>query len=200
MAEDGLGTRRGLDADEVRADRDTAVGADFDVGALTPNERPPRALGNGTQHGTFFFKGKFPCLLGLHFQFAVSFVLVAMETQLVDMRIGLVEVGDLFAGEVSRQTILPEGVSALDFAFGLRGRSVAKGDAVKVKRVAQLGKSLWCMGEEHRMVIDIELERQPVFHEGGREEIKVGEQVFRLVNSGGGKDPAAIIEHVDHGE
>jgi len=49
----------------------------------------------------------------------VSFVLVAMETQLVDMGIGLVEVGDLFTGKVSGETILPEEVRALDFAFGL---------------------------------------------------------------------------------
>lgn len=117
----------------------------------------------------------------------------------MDVRIGLVEVGDLFAGKVGRETILPKEMSAFDFAFGLRGGSVAKGDAVEVQGAAQLGQSLWGVGEKEGMEIDIDLQWQTVFEEGGREEIQVGEQVFGLVNSGGGKDPAAVIEHIDHG-
>ena len=97
----------------------------------------------------------------------MSFVLVAMETQLVDMGIGLVEVGDLFTGKVSGETILPEEVRALDFAFGLRGRSVAKGDTVEVKGAAQLGESLWGMGEEEAMEIDIDFQGHSQFDEGG---------------------------------
>jgi hypothetical protein len=143
MAEDDFGTWRDMDAEELGADGDAAVGADFDVGALTPHKRPPRALGDWTQNGTFLFEGEVPGLLGLHFEFPVDFVLVAMEAQLMDMGIGLVEVGDLFTGKVSRETILPEEVSALNFAFGLRSGSVAKGDAVEVKGTAQLGESLW---------------------------------------------------------
>ena len=37
------------------------------------------------------------------------------------MRVGLVEVGDVFAGEVGGQALLPEEVRAFDFAFGLWG-------------------------------------------------------------------------------
>jgi hypothetical protein len=35
------------------------------------------------------------------------------------MRVGLVEVGNVFAGKVGRQAFLPEEVAAFDFAFGL---------------------------------------------------------------------------------
>ena len=169
MAEDGFGTWRKMDAQELRADGDAAVGADSEIGAQTPNERPPRTVGDSTQNGTFVFEGEVPSLVGLHFEFTVDFVLVVMEAQLVDMWIGLVEVGDLFTGKVSWETILPEEVSALDFAFGLRGGSVAKGDAVKVQSVAQLGESLWSMGEEEGMEIDVDLQWQTKFDEGGRE-------------------------------
>ena len=88
---------------------------------------------------------------------------------MVDVGIGLVEVGDLFTGKVSGETILPEEVRSLNFAFGLRGRSVAKGDAVEVKGATQLGESLRGMGEEEGMEIDVDLQRQTVFDEGGRE-------------------------------
>ena len=64
---------------------------------------------------------------------------------------------------------MPEEVRTLDFAFGLRGRSVAKGDAVEVKGATQLGESLGDMGEEEGMEIDVNLQRQAVFDEGGRE-------------------------------
>ena len=157
------------------ADRDSAVGADFEDRAVTPDKGPPRALGDRAQNGAFLLESEDPSLLGLYFELAVSFVLVAMETQLVDVGIGLVEVGDLFTGKVSGKTILPEEVRSLDFAFGLRGRSVAKGDAVAVKGATQLGESLWGMGEEEGMEIDVDLQRQTVFAEGGREKIEVGE-------------------------
>jgi hypothetical protein len=200
MAENGLGTWRGMDAEELGADGDSAVGADFEDSALTPDKGPPRALGDRAQNGAFLLESEVPSLLGLHFELTVSFVLVTMETQLVDVGIGLVEVGDLFTGKVSRETILPEEVRSLDFALGLRGRSVAKGDAVEVKGATQLSESLWGMGEEEGMEIHVDLQRQTVFDEGGREQIKVGEQVFGLVNSGSGEDTTAIIEHVDHGK
>ena len=169
MAENGLGTWRGVDAEGLGADRNSAVGADFEDSALTPDKGPPGALGDRAQNGAFLLESEVPSLLGLHFELTVSFVLVAMETQLVDVGIGLVEVRDLLTGEVSGEKILPEEVRSLDFAFGLRGRSVAKGDAVEVKGATQLGESLWGMGEEEGMEIDVDLQRQTVFDEGGRE-------------------------------
>ena len=69
----------------------------------------------------------------------MDFVLIAMEAQCLDMRIGLVEVGNVFAGEVGWQALLPEEVAAFDFTFGLRGWGITEGDAVEMKRPAQLG-------------------------------------------------------------
>ena len=56
--------------------------------------------------------------------------------------VGLVNVGDLFTGEVSGQAFLPEEVTAFDFAFGLRGWGVTKADAVEVQSLTQLGQSV----------------------------------------------------------
>lgn len=80
MAENGLGTWRGVDAEELGADRDSAIGADFEDSALTPDKGPPRALGGRAQNGAFLLESEVPSLLGLHFELTVSFVLVAMET------------------------------------------------------------------------------------------------------------------------
>jgi hypothetical protein len=200
MAKNGLGFWRGGDAEKLGADGDAAVTAHFDFGLLTPDKGPPRAFGNQTQRGAFFFEGESPGLLGRHFKFAVNFVLVAMEAQLVDLGIGLVEVGELFAGEVGREAILPKEVSALDFALGLRGGRVTEGDTVEVKGAAQLGERPWGLGKEDGMEIDVDLQRQAMFDEGRREQVEIGEQIFGFINFGGGKDPAAIVEHVDHGE
>jgi len=46
MAENGLRTWRGVDAQELGADGDSAVGADLEGGALTPDKGPPGALGD----------------------------------------------------------------------------------------------------------------------------------------------------------
>jgi hypothetical protein len=46
MAEDDFGTWRDMDAQELRADGDAAIGADFEGGALAPDKGPPRALGD----------------------------------------------------------------------------------------------------------------------------------------------------------
>ena len=54
------------------------------------------------------------------------------------------------------------------------------------------------MGEEEAVEIHIEFQGQPTFDEGSGQQIKVGQQVFRLVDFGAGEDATAIIEHVDH--
>ena len=46
MAENGLGAWRGMDAEELGADRDSPIGADFEDSALTPDKGPPGALGD----------------------------------------------------------------------------------------------------------------------------------------------------------
>lgn len=39
-----------------------------------------------------------------------------------------------------------------------------------------------------------------MFEEGGGEGIQVGQERFTFVNSGAGEKPAAVIQHVEHGE
>ena len=110
MAEDSFGTWRRVNTQELGADGHATVKADLEVGAQAPDKGPPGAVGHRVQNGAFFLERKVPGLQGFHFDFAVDFMLVTMETQGLDMRIGLVEVGDVFAGEVSGQSFLPEEV------------------------------------------------------------------------------------------
>jgi hypothetical protein len=51
MAENGLGAWRGMDAEELGADRDSPIGADFEDSALTPDKGPPGALGDPAHDG-----------------------------------------------------------------------------------------------------------------------------------------------------
>ncbi len=85
------------------------------------------------------------------------------------MRIGLVEVGDVFTREVSWQPLLPEEMGALDFAFGLRGWSEAEGDALEVKGAAQLSEGLWGVGEEEAVEIDVDFQGHSEFGKGARQ-------------------------------
>ena len=200
MAEDDLGARSGLDAQELRADGDAAVGANLDGGAQAPDKGPPGAVGFGAQHGTLFLEREVPGLLRSHVEFAVAFVLIAVETQGLDMRVGLVEIGEVLAGEVGGQALLPEEMSAFDFAFGLRRGRVAERDAVEVKGLAQLREGLGVMGEEEAVVIDVDFQGQAILAEGRGQEIEVGQQGFTLIDFRAGKDAAAIVEHVEHGK
>ena len=200
MAQDDFGARSGLHAQKLRADGNAAVRANFDLSAETPDQGPPRAVGFGAQHGALFLERKVPSFLGSHFEFAVDFVLIAVETQGVDMRVGLVEIDKVLAGEVGGQALLPEEMSAFDFAFGLGRGGVAERDAVEVQGLTQLRESLGIMGEEEAVVIDVDFQGQAVLAEGGWQEIEVGQQGFALIDLGAGKDAAAIVEHVEHGK
>ena len=158
QAEDGFGTWSRLDAQELGTDRHASIGADSDVGAQAPDKGPPGTVGHRAEHRAFFFEREVPGLLGFHFEFPMDFVLVAMEPQCLDMRVGLVEVGDVFAGEVGGQALLPEEVRAFDFAFGLRGGSIAEGNAIEVKGSAQLGEGVWDMGEEEAVEVHVDFQ------------------------------------------
>ena len=54
-------------------------------------------------------------------------------------------------GKVSGQALLPEEVTAFDFAFGLWGWSVTEADAIEVQSLAQLGQGVRVMGEEQQV-------------------------------------------------
>lgn len=132
MTEDQLRGGRRLDPEELAADGHAAIGADFDWGAQAPDERPPGAARDGTQDAAFLLLSTVPGLLGFHLKFAVNLVLVAMLAQVLDMGVGLIDVRDLFTGKVSGQALLPEKVTAFDFALGLWGWGVTEADAIKV--------------------------------------------------------------------
>ncbi len=200
MAENGLGSWCGIDAQELGADGDATIETDLDVGMLAPNEGSPGAVGFGAQEGALFFERQVPGFLGNHLQFPMNLALVAVQPESLDVGVGVVEIDHVLAGKVGGQTLLPEEVSTLDLAFGLRGRSEPKGNAIEVEGLTKLGEGLGVMGEKQAVVIDVEFQRQPVLREGSRQEIEVSEQGFAFVDFGGGEDSAAIVEHVDHGE
>src|ERR1019366_5304813 len=102
VTEDQLGSGSGLDAEELSADRHTPIRADLDGSAEAPDERPPSAARDRTQNAAFLLLSQVPSPLGFHLEFAVNFVLVAMPAQVLDMGVGLIDVGDRFTGEVSR--------------------------------------------------------------------------------------------------
>lgn len=199
-AEDDLGFRSGWDAEALGVDGNAAIVTDLDEGALAPDEGPPGTARDGPEDGAFIFLGGVPGLLRFHFEFAMEFVPVAMVAQVGEVGVGRCEVGDVFAGEVGGETVLPEVVFAFDFAFGLGGGGVAEGDAVEVEGRSELGEGVGGVGEEEGMEVHIEFEGQAVFEKGGGEEVVIGEEVFVLVELGAGEEAAAVIEHVDHGE
>jgi len=173
-----------FDAEALGADGNTAIGADFDRGANTPNIRPPRTSGDWAQDGTFFFLGAVPSLLRSHAQFAVGFVEVAMKPQGVDVGVGVFDLGDVFAGEIGREPALPELVLALDFSLGLGRWGIKETNVVELERPAQLGERVGILGEKHGVIIDVDLQGPSVGQERGGEEIQVGEQQFALIEFG----------------
>jgi len=199
-AKDHLGLGRSFDAQALGADRHAAVAADLDRGAEAPDVIPPRAAGDGTQDGTFFFAGLIPGPLRGLAQFPMDFMGVAMCPQGVNLRIGHFDFGNLFAGEVGGQPTLPVLVGAFDFAFGLGRGGIEETDVVELERPAQLGQRVGIVREKNAVVIHIDAERASVGQKSGRQEIKVGEQQFTLINLGTREQTAAIIEQVEHGK
>ena len=157
-AKDHLSLRRFFDAEALGADGYATVAADLDDGAHAPHVIPPRAAGRRAQDGAFFFFGLGPGLLRGLTQFAMDFLGVAMRPEGVNLRIGTIYFGDLFAGEVGGQTALPILMGAFDFAFGLRRGGVTETDVIKLECPAQLSENVWIMGEKDTVVIDVDLE------------------------------------------
>jgi len=92
---------RSLHAKELGTDGHPTIRADPNGNAAAPNEGPPGTARDGTQDAAFVPLSPVPGLLGFHLKFAVEFVLVAMEAQVVNVWVGLVDVGNLFTGKVS---------------------------------------------------------------------------------------------------
>ena len=200
LAVDEASARRSLDAQALSADGHATIGADEDGRTHAPDVRPPRAARRGAQSRAVFLGGELPGGERRQAQFAVALVGVAMEAEFFEQRVGGRQIGDGVRGEDRREAVLPVLMTALDLALGLRRGGVAERDAVKVKRGTELGESAWDVGEKERMVIDVEREREAVSEEGRRQEIKVGEEIFALVEPCAGAQTAAIIEHIEQRE
>ena len=87
-------------------------------------------------------------------------------------------------------------MAAFDFAFGLRGGSVAQGDAIEVEGSAQLGKSIRGVGEKERVIVHIERQWQAVDGEYAREKIQVCQQSFGRIKTSPGIIASGIIENI----
>ena len=85
---DDGGTWRGGNAVALGAGGDFAVVADSDAGLLAPNKRPPGTRRDGPQDGAFFGEGLGLGRLGCGAKFAVDFVLVGVDQELVEETVG----------------------------------------------------------------------------------------------------------------
>ena len=131
--------------------------------------------------------------------FAVEFVVIGVGEELFDESVCRGDGVDGFGGEERRQTFLPVVVAAFDFAFCLWGGSVAEGDAVEAEGFAELGESVWEVGEKEGVIIDIEGEREAVREEGEGEEMEVGGEVFCGVNASAGVEAGGIVDDAKKG-
>jgi hypothetical protein len=80
-------------------------------------------------------------------------------------------VPNVIGGQEGRQAFLPEVVAAFDFAFGLRGGSIAQGHAVEVEGGAQLGQGVGVVGVEEGMVVHVKDQGQAVGAKDSGEEV-----------------------------
>lgn len=200
QAKDDGAAGRFFHAQALGANGHATVAADFDRGAHAPDVGPPGTTGSGSQDGAIFFLGLVPGAQRGLTQFTMDFLGVAMMAQRVEVPIGFLKIGDFFAGEIGRQAALPELMFAFDFALGLRRGGVAQADVIEFECAAQLRERFGIVREEDAMVIHVELKRTTVLSKGGGQEIEVSEQQFTFVEFGTGKEAAAIIEHIEHGE
>ena len=101
MTENELGGWRSLDSEELGTHRHATLWADLDGGMHAPDERPPGTARDRTQDTAFLVLSQVPSSLGFHLEFAVNFVMVVMEAQVLDMVVGLIDISNLFTGKVS---------------------------------------------------------------------------------------------------
>jgi len=116
------------------------------------------------------------------------------------VRVGFLDLVDVFAGEKGREAALPELVLALDFSLGLGCGGIKETNVVELEGPAQLGQRVGIVGEEHGVIIDVDLQGPTIGQERGGEEIQVGEQKFPLIDFGADEQAAAIVQHIEHGK
>lgn len=125
------------------------------------------------------------------------FVPVVVEAELFDEAVGFGECRDVFGGEEGGKTFLPEVVRALDLSFGLRGGREAEGDLVKAQGRAELGEGVWLVGEEKRVVVDIECQGQTAGGEGAGKEVEMSQETLARVEPCEGKKAAVVVEEFE---
>ncbi len=153
---DDGGTRRGGNGPALGSGGDFAVVANADAGLLTPDKRPPRTSGGGPQDGAFFGERLGLGRLWGGAEFAVDFVVVGVDQELVEQPVGTFEFEDMISGQKWWEAFLPVVVAAFDFAFGLRGWGVEEFDPVEVECLAELGESIRIMGVKEGMEVHIQ--------------------------------------------
>src|ERR1019366_5148249 len=137
---------------------------DADARLLAPDVRPPSTSWSWAQNRAFFGQSLVDGGLRGGAQFAVDFMLISMSEQ---QGVGPTEFAYLVGGQERRQALLPVVVAAFDLAFGLGGWGIAQRDAIEMECGTQLGESIWIMGVEEGVVVNVEGQRQAM-RTGGR--------------------------------
>lgn len=148
LAQNDFGAGCRSDTKALRTDGNSAIGADLDGSTNAPDKWPPRTTWRRTQEGAFFFLCQIPGLERFHLQFAMDFMRIAMLAQAMQMVISLLDLGDVLAGEVSWQSLLPELMTPFDLALGLGRGSVTEANAIKSKRPAHLRERIGNVAKE----------------------------------------------------
>jgi hypothetical protein len=196
QAADEGGARGCANGQALGTDWDLTVVADANLGLETPDKVPPRAGWEGTQNGAFFGKGLNSGSLRGGAQFAMDLIEIDVGQELIQQFIGLFEVADVIGSEQGRQALLPEGMAAFDFAFGLRGGSVKEGDAVEMEGGAQLGESVRGVRKEKGMVIDVKRQRKAMRLEGPGQEIQMSQEIFGRIEASADIVAGGVIQDV----
>ena len=196
QAPDNRSSGRRIDSLALGGDRDPAVVADTDAGALAPDKGPPWTGGCRAEDGALFGQGLVAGGLWGSAEFAVDFVGVGVGHQLVQELVGLRELEDLIGGQERRQPFLPVVVTAFDLAFGLGSGSVTEVHAVEVESRAQLGEGVGIVGVEEGVVVHVESQGQAVGLEGAGQEVEVGQQGFFVVEASAGIEAGGIVQEV----
>jgi len=196
-ATDDFAAWRGIKGLAQGADGDFAVIVNADASLLAPDIGPPRAGWGGTQDGTVFGQGLSACGAWSGVQFAMDFVLVGMEQELVEQAVGSFQFEDVIGREQWGQAFLPVVMAAFDFALGLGRGGVAEGNAVEVQRGAQLSESIGGVGEEEGAEVHIKGQGQAFGEEDAREEIEMGQEVFPVVEARAGVVASGVVQQIE---
>ena len=179
------------------ADGHLAVIADPDPSLLAPDKRPPRTSRRRSQDRAFVGDGLGASGVRSGAQFAMDFVLVGVDQELVEQAVGPDEFADLISGQERWEAFLPVVMAALDFAFGLGRGRIEQFDAVEVEGLAQLSEGVGVVGVEEGVKVHVEGQRQSVDLEGTGQEIKMGQQGFAGVEASAGVVTGGIVQNIE---